>query len=254
MGGHDARHGVIARGVTHACRDRLAVWAVFHDMTLAPRRSGLVLVFALAFGSFTPSPARADEPAKELKVPPAPSQELADILAAGKKALPTELHPAFAAVVADARARLLASERAAADGTGERLSVESAARAALLAADFAGVSKKKGKVVEGLVALAALQLTFDLRAALRESIGRQLAIRSVRACKDAVACLDAIAATPDMPAYHVEAVRKQFDGKMKELEAQDRLGNFEIQRLSSTISRVKTSDKHAKAVLDFIKG
>lgn len=225
---------------------------------LAPRRFRAVLLAALALGSLSPSLARADEPAKQLRVPQAPSQALAESLAAWKSALPSDLQAAFAVVVADANVRLRQSERAAESGEGERLSVDEASRAALLAGDFAGVSKRKAKVVDALVALTALQLTFDLHTALRERVGRQLAIRAVRACKAAVACLDGITPTTDMPASQVEAVRHQFEGKAKDLDAADRLGNFEIQQLSTSyegaVARVKTSDKMQKAVMDFIKG
>jgi hypothetical protein len=226
---------------------------VYRDMTRAHRRSRLVLVCALAFGSLASSPAQARE-AKELRVPPAPSQDLADTLAAAKAKLPAELQAAFAAVVADAQVRLLASERAAADGSSERLAVEDAVRAALVDADFAGVAKGKSKVLTAYVAMVTLQLAFDLRRVVRDRMGRQLAVRAVHACKGAAACLDAIAPTPDMPAEQVAAVRKQFDGNAKDLEAEDRLGNFEIQQLLGVVARVKTSDRMQKAVLDFIKG
>lgn len=219
---------------------------------------GRRLALVLALGSLTPSLARADAPTKELRVPPAPSQYFVDTLAELKGALPPELLPAFAVVVADARLRLAASERAAADGNGERLSVADACRAALVDADFAGASKRKGKQLDALVQLTALQLGVDLHAALRERVGRQLAIRAVRSCNESTTCLDAIAPTAEMPARHIAAVRAQFDGKAKELEPADRLGNFEIQQLQSTyqstMSRVKTSDKMQKAVLDFVKG
>ncbi|HWB79016.1 MAG TPA: hypothetical protein VG755_28840 [Nannocystaceae bacterium] len=216
------------------------------------------IVLVLALGSLPPLAARADEPTKALRVPPAPSQYLVDTLAELKAALPAELLPSFAVVVADARLRLAASERAAAEGDGERISVADACRAALVDADFAGASKRKGKQLDALVQLTALQLGVDLHVALRERVGRQLAIRAVRACNDASACLDAIAPTSEMTADHVATVRKQFEGKGKELESADRLGNFEIQQLTatyqSTMARVKTSDKMQKAVLDFVKG
>lgn len=222
-----------------------------------PRRS-LVLALVLASGSLAPALVHADEPAKRLSVPKAPSSELAETLAAVTSAMSPELHASFVAVVADANVRLQANERAVAKGEGERLSVDDACRAALLAADFGDVSKRKGKVIDALVSFAVLQLAFDLHDTVRERTGRQLAIRAVRACKGAVACLDAITPTAEMPAGQVTAVRKQFDGKGKDLEAADRLGNFEIQMLSmsyeTTVARVKTSDKQMKAVMDFVRG
>jgi hypothetical protein len=227
-------------------------------MTRTRFRFCLVAFLTLAVGSAAPTLARAEPPTNALRVPPPPSQAIVEDLAALKDALPTDLRAAFAVVVADANVRLRASQRAAAQGEGEPLSVADACRAALLAADFAGVSKRGAKVVDAFVTFTALQLTVDLHAALRERVGRQLAIRAVRACGDATACLDAIAPTEDMPARHVAAVRTQFEAKAKELEAADRLGNFEVQQLAAsyqgTSSRVKTSDRQLKQVLDIIKG
>lgn len=226
------------------------------SLRVGPRsRLGFGLVLVLALGAVAPSQALAADPAKELRVPAPPSQDAADTLAAARSALPDELLPAFAAVVADAQLRLRASERQVAEGEGEKISIEDACRAALIAADFAGASKRKAKSLDGIVALAALQLTFDVHAALREQVGRSLAIRAVRACNGVTACLDGITPTTEMPARHVIAVRRTLAGKTKDLQDADRLGNFEIQYLMSTyVSRVKTSDKMHKLVMDFVRG
>jgi hypothetical protein len=53
----------------------------------------------------------------------------------------------------------------------------------------------------------------------------------------------------------VEAVRSEFDGKMKSLEAQDRMGNFEIQRLMSAFNQAETlSSNMQKKTDDTISG
>jgi hypothetical protein len=223
-------------------------------------RRALALALVLAAGPLAPSMASAAAPTTELRVPDAVSPDASELLAKITEAMSPELRAAFRAVAADALGRHRASKRAAANGEGEVISVEQAARAALLAADFGDVSKTKSKVVDALVSITVIQVLVDLHDALRERTGRQLAIRAVRACKGSVSCLDAIAPTTDMPAKHIAAVRKDFEGKAKDLEAEDRLGNFEIQDLTSSYeqttqtSRVKSSDKQAKAVLDFIKG
>jgi len=220
-----------------------------------PARTCLVALFSLALGSLGPSvAAAADEPVKEatkeLRVPAAPSQELRDQLAALLGAMNPELHPSLFAAVADAEQRLRASQLAAAEGKGELLDVRAACRAALRDADFAGISKRKAKVVEAVVELAVLQLTVNLHAALRDSVGRQLAIRSVRACAGKTACLDAIVPTAEMPARHITSVRTSFEGKMKELEAADRLGNFEIQQLGVVYNRTSKSQSNVSAKYD----
>ncbi len=223
-----------------------------------PARLRLVALFTLAVGAFGPSVAVAgDEPTKsttqELRVPAAPSQELQEQLAALLGAMRPELHPAFFAVVADAEQRLRASQRAAAEGGSAVLDVRDACRAALREADFAGLSKRKAKVLEAVVDVAVLQLTVNLHAALRDSVGRQLAIRSVRACAGKLACLDAIVPTAEMPARHIASVRTSFEGKAKELEGADRLGNFEIQQLARSYTRTTTTNTTiSKTVRDTI--
>lgn len=205
----------------------------------------VVLATAL-FGAIS-TPARADEPAKQ--APPSPSSDLAELLAKGKAALGAEQRAMLAAAVTDAQQRLLASERAATTGKAEPIAVDAAIAAALVDAGLASGGKGKSKLLHVYTALATMQLAFDLRDALRDRVGRQLAIKAVRVCKGEVACLDAITPTAEMPAEAVAVARKE-----KDLDDEDRLLQFEIQQLSSTVSRVKTSDKQQKAVLDFIKG
>lgn len=204
------------------------------------RRCTRPFVLALVLAALAPTLVRAEEPSKELRVPPAPAQEHTEALAKLRKALPEDLHPAFAAVVADARARLAKFTKGALEANSEKVGIRDACKAALVAADFAGISKRKAKAVEALVTMTALQLTADLHAALRERVGRQLAIRAVRKCKSSVACLDAIAPTVDMPAMQISLVREQFAGKAKELEAADRLGNFEVQQLGEVYEQSRS--------------
>lgn len=53
----------------------------------------------------------------------------------------------------------------------------------------------------------------------------------------------------------VETVRKDLDGKMKNLEAQDRLGNFEIQSLMSAYNQAETlSSNIQKKSSDTVNG
>jgi len=48
----------------------------------------------------------------------------------------------------------------------------------------------------------------------------------------------------------IDAVRSEFDGKMKSLEAQDRMGNFEIQRLMSAFNQAETLSSNVQKKLD----
>lgn len=205
----------------------------------------LALATAL-FGAIS-APAHAGEPTKQ--APSAPASDLADLLAKGKAALVAEQRSMLARAVADAQDRLLASERAASSGNAERITVDAAIAAALVDAGLASGGKGKSKLLQVYAALATMQLAFDLHDALRDRIGLQLAIAAVRACKGGVACLDAITPTAEMPAESVAVVRQA-----KDLEDEERLLPFEIQDLSASASRVKTSDKQRKAVMDFLKG
>jgi hypothetical protein len=197
-------------------------------MTFARRSRWLVLALALC----VPALARAEAPTKELRVPPAPSQEITESLAAMRKALPDDLHAAFAVVVADAHVRLRASAKQDLEANSERLSIREACKAALFAADFAGVSQRKAKVVDALVAVTALQLTVDLHTALRERSGRQLAIRSIRACAGDIACIDAIAPTAAMEARHIASVRAAYSGDAQ-LATAEQLGEIEVGQLGT---------------------
>jgi hypothetical protein len=167
-------------------------------------------------------------------VAPAPLAEAAeDRRAAMVAALDESLRPGFLAVAADANARLLASRKAA-EASGETpMSPRDAAKAALLDADFAHVSKAKPAVLDAAIDMTLFQMGANLHASLRDGVGRQQAIRAVRACGKSTTCLDAIAATETMTAAHVARARKLAD-KAKDLENEDRLGNFEIQSLTST--------------------
>jgi hypothetical protein len=205
-----------------------------------------VAIATVLFGAIS-SPAHAGEPTKQ--APSAPASDLADLLAKGKAALVAEQRSKLAEAVANAPQRLLASERAASNGEGERIAVDAAIAAALADAGLAAGGKGKSKLVQVYTALATMQLAFDLRDALRDRVGYQLAIKAVRACKGEAACLDAIKPTAEMPAESVAVARKA-----KDLEDEERLLPFEIQDLSASASRVKTSDKQQKAVLDFLKG
>jgi hypothetical protein len=51
-------------------------------------------------------------------------------------------------------------------------------------------------------------------------------------------------------AQKVEAIRKSLEGAMKELEAQDKLGNFEIQRLMSAFNQAETLASNVQKKLD----
>ena len=51
-------------------------------------------------------------------------------------------------------------------------------------------------------------------------------------------------------AAKIESVRKEFDGKMKGLEASDRMGNFEIQRLMSAFNQSETLSSNMQKKAD----
>jgi hypothetical protein len=48
----------------------------------------------------------------------------------------------------------------------------------------------------------------------------------------------------------IESIRKAFDSKGKDLEAEDRLGNFEIQRLMSTFNQMETLSSNVQKKAD----
>jgi hypothetical protein len=48
----------------------------------------------------------------------------------------------------------------------------------------------------------------------------------------------------------VDGIRKDLDGAMKDLEAEDRLGNFEIQRLMSTFNQMETLSSNVQKKAD----
>lgn len=209
--------------------------------TMTPSLVRTCLAVALALGSLAPTPAHAEEPRAELRTPPAPTKEAQDRLAAMlAKALDPSLHAPLAVVVDDVLQRLRTREREVAEGKGEQPAIRDVIRAALRDADFANLTKKKRAVMEAAIDLVVLQAHATLHARVQEGIGHQLAMRAVRRCAGEVACLDAIAPTAAMRRHHIASVRKSFDGKLKELEAEERLGNFEIQRLMSTYNQMET--------------
>lgn len=191
---------------------------VFGGMSLALRPRRFLLVAALYSGSLAPAHARADEPVAELSVPSPPSSELDSALADGLAKLPEQLRASFPAVVDAAESRLRGSLRAASEGSGTAIGIDDAARSALIAADFGGVSKRRAQL-EAMVRLTTLQLTFDLHAAMREQLGRRLAVRAVQKCKGSNKCLDKIAPTAKMPARHVTAVRAELGNDATALAA-----------------------------------
>jgi hypothetical protein len=195
-------------------------------MTLALRPARLALVAILHLGLLAAAPARADEPSAELRAPSPPSPEAEAALAQELAKLPEELRASFPGVVDDARSRL----RVAADGSGVEIGIDEAARAAVLAADFGGASKRKSRL-EAMVRLTVLQMTLDLHAAVREELGHRLAVRAVKACKGKPACLDEIAPSATMLERHVTSVRVQFGSDTAALTAAELASAKELERL-----------------------
>lgn len=158
---------------------------------------------------------------------PAPMPEAATKMHAELfAALRPELHAPFIAVVADTTSRLRAGD--------DQLDVRTAARAALLAVDFAGVSKRNKVAVEVAVDFVVLQVAASLHAAVRESIGQQLALRAILECAGDSACVDAIMPTETVSAANVRSANNLIaalgadnasDKLVKETKTSSRLYN-----------------------------
>jgi hypothetical protein len=193
---------------------------------------------ALVLGSaalVTPTAAAAASEEKELKLPAPPSEATERRRAEMWAALAPELHAPLRSAVVETKKRMRTDHK--------DLAVREAARAALVAIDFAGGSKK---AVDAATDLVVLELAVSLHGDLRVAIDRQLAMRAVLKCKGNAECLDAIAPTDVMSQATITAVRTEYAGQLDVLASESRRGNFEIQDLMATINQTE-SDRPPKA-------
>lgn len=175
-------------------------------MTPARRSAHVAFVAALHIAFICPAQADAADPV-ELRAP-LPG-EVEKILADQLAKLPESLRESFPTIVAATHERIRAGAAAAEDGSGSAIGIEEAARASVLAADFGGAANNARKR-EAMVGITVLQIAVDMHAAIRELVGLRLAVRAVKACKGKAACLDKIAATAEMSARQVTAVRAEI--------------------------------------------
>jgi hypothetical protein len=195
-------------------------------MTRIARPCTLLALLSLVFTTLAPMAARAtdDTPTLEVPAPPPPAaeQRRRDLLGA----LAPELHGPVLATASDIERRV----RAALDA-GEPVDVRRTAGAALLEADFADLSRPAA--LDAVIDIVVLQLSGDLHVELRDRIGRQLAIRAVRACDSSSACLDAIWPTADMPADHIARVRAELGDDAEALAEAELQGEYETGQAQS---------------------
>jgi len=92
--------------------------------------------------------------------------------------------------------------------------------------------------LDALRDLVTLQLVNQLEERLAESRVRVGVIGALLKCKTDNACFEK--ATTGINRDKVNAIRKELENKTKDLEAAERMGNFEIQRLMSAYNQAET--------------
>jgi hypothetical protein len=205
-------------------------------------------VLSLVLGSMplvVPSASAAAAAEKELKVPAPPPEAATRLLGEMWAALRPELHAPLLAVVADTSQRV----RAAAE-VGEKVDIRGAARAALLAIDFAGVSKRDKATVAIVIDLVVLQVDASLHAALRDAVGRHHAFRAVRKCAGDSACVDAITPTETMTTANINYVQAVIAQGAAESAAAEKRVPAEIKTLTSANNESQTLSSSVLKKLD----
>lgn len=209
---------------------------VFGDIM---RMTSIATVLALVLGSAPLVSATASAAEPTISAPDEASERLRSAMWG---ALRAELHAPLMSVVVDTVARLHAS--ADADGP---IDVRAAARAALLSADFAGVSTRGKALLEATVDLVVLQSGASVRADLIESTGQVQAFRAIRKCAGDTACIDAIVPTETMTAASISYVNAQLAqsaaeaSATKEKQAVD--GNKKLRRVYGRASTAEANIK-----------
>jgi predicted trehalose synthase len=98
--------------------------------------------------------------------------------------------------------------------------------------------KADEKQIDALRDVVILQLAKQLEDRLGERRARAAVVSALVTCKKDNACFEKT--TGAMNREKVAAIRKELEAKVKDLEAEDRMGNFEIQRLMSAYNQAET--------------